>query len=32
MGANCSNCNCNREEKEHELSIDDRTREVSKAI
>ena len=22
MGANCSNCNCNRDEKENELSID----------
>jgi hypothetical protein len=24
MGSNCSNCNCNRDEKENELSIDDK--------
>ena len=32
MGANCSNCNCNRDEKEHELKIDDRGKEVSKVL
>ena len=24
MGANCSNCNCNREEREHEINIDEK--------
>lgn len=25
MGANCSNCNCNRDEREHELSIEEKS-------
>ncbi len=34
MGANCSNCNCNRDEKEHELNIEGKSSEggVSKVI
>ena len=23
-GANCSNCNCNRDEKEHEIKLEDK--------
>ncbi len=25
MGANCSNCNCNRDERDHELSIEEKS-------
>lgn len=25
MGANCSNCNCNRDEKEHEVKIEEKS-------
>ena len=35
MGANCSNCNYNRDEKEHELnelSIEGKDREGSKVV
>lgn len=33
MGVNCSNCNCNRDEKEHELNIEEKSRDnVSKVI
>jgi hypothetical protein len=32
MGANCSNCNCNRDEKEHELKIEEKGREGSKVV
>ena len=27
MGANCSNCNCNRDEREHEFKIDEKQAE-----
>jgi hypothetical protein len=32
MGANCSNCNCNRDEREHELSIDDKNSVGQKVV
>ena len=30
MGANCSNCNCNRDEKEHEIKVEEKDRHGSK--
>ena len=32
MGANCSNCNCGRDEREHELSIDDKGSQGQKVV
>jgi hypothetical protein len=32
MGGNCSTCNCNRDEKESELKIEEKGREGSKLI
>ncbi len=32
MGGNCSNCNCNRDEREHELNIEEKNRDGSSKV
>ena len=32
MGGNCSTCNCNRDEREHELNIEEKNRDGSSKV